>query len=242
MRLFPAIDIQAGHCVRLRRGVFANQTVFSTDPVEVAQGWVEKGARRLHVVDLDGARLGTPQNFEVVRAIAEAVSVPVQLGGGLRSQEALRLLEGSRVSRIIVGTSALTDEPFLRAALERWGANLVVSVDAENGYVTTHGWQKVSLVSAVELAKQLGAMGVREILYTDIARDGMMAGMNLKATAELARLTDVEVIASGGVTTLDDLRGAAALEPLGVTGVIVGRALYEGAFTLAEAQAAVGEA
>jgi len=203
---------------------------------------VEQGAQRLHVVDLDGARLGTPQNFEVVKSMAEAAGVPVQLGGGLRAQEALRLIEGSRVSRIIVGTSALTDEPFLRAALERWGANLVVSVDAENGCVTTHGWQKVSAVSAVDLVKQLQAMGVKEVLYTDIARDGMMAGMNLTATSELARHTEVEIIAAGGVTTLDDLRGAAALEPLGVTGVIVGRALYEGAFTLAEAQAAVGEA
>lgn len=241
MRLFPAIDIQGGRCVRLRRGDFAKQTVFGSDPVEVAAGWAEKGARQLHVVDLDGARLGAPQNFQVVKRMAEAVPIPIQLGGGIRSQAALDLIEQSRVARIIVGTSALTDEQFLSAALERWGEGLVVSVDAQDGFVSTHGWQRRSSVPVSTLAQQLEGLGVKEILYTDISRDGMMSGMNLKATEDLARNTSLGIIASGGVTTLDDLRGAAALEPLGVTGVIVGRALYEGAFTLAQAQEAVGE-
>lgn len=241
MRLFPAIDIQAGQCVRLRRGDFANRTVFGSDPVAVAKHWEEQGARRLHVVDLDGARVGCPQNFEVVRALAEAVRVPVQLGGGIRTPEALDLIQESRVSRIIVGTGAFLDRPFLQEALSRFGARVIVAVDAEDGFVATHGWQKRSSIPVAEFTRGLADEGVREVLYTDVARDGMMSGMNIKAYEDLARQTEVEIIASGGVTTLEDLRAVKKLEPLGVTGVIVGRALYEGAFTLPVALAAVGD-
>lgn len=240
MRLFPAIDIQGGQCVRLRRGDFADRTVFGSDPVEIAKRWEEQGARHLHVVDLDGARVGSPQNFEVVKAVAEAVSIPVQLGGGIRTVEALDLIAQSRVARIIVGTGAIGDDAFLREAFCRWGSGLIVAVDAEDGFVTTHGWQKRTLISVARLAEQLVALGVKEVLYTDVARDGMMRGMNIKAYEDLARQTTLEIIASGGVTTLDDLRAVKALEPLGVTGVIVGRALYEGAFTLPEALEVVG--
>lgn len=242
MRLFPAIDIQGGQCVRLRRGDFADRTVFGSDPVEIAKRWEEQGARHLHVVDLDGARVGSPQNFEVVKAVAEAVSIPVQLGGGIRTVEALDLIaqSRSRVARIIVGTGAIGDDAFLREAFRRWGSRLIVAVDAEDGFVTTHGWQKRTLISVARLAEQLVALGVKEVLYTDVARDGMMRGMNIKAYEDLARQTTLEIIASGGVTTLDDLRAVKALEPLGVTGVIVGRALYEGAFTLPEALEVVG--
>lgn len=240
MRLFPAIDIQGGRCVRLRQGDFADSTVFSNDPVEVARRWQEQGARHLHVVDLDGARLGSPQNFDVVRALAEAVDIPVQLGGGIRTVEALELISGSRVARVIVGTGAIGDETFLREALQDWGAGLIVAVDAEEGFITTHGWQKRTLVPVAQLAAQLAALGVKEVLYTDVSRDGMMRGMNINAYEELGRQTTLEIIASGGVTTLEDLRAVKALESLGVTGVIAGRALYEGAFTLAEALAVVG--
>ncbi|OPZ75946.1 MAG: 1-(5-phosphoribosyl)-5-((5-phosphoribosylamino)methylideneamino) imidazole-4-carboxamide isomerase [Actinobacteria bacterium ADurb.Bin444] len=240
MRLFPAIDIQGGRCVRLRQGDFADSTVFSNDPVEVARRWQEQGARHLHVVDLDGARLGSPQNFDVVRALAEAVDIPVQLGGGIRTVEALELISGSRVARVIVGTGAIGDETFLREALQVWGASLIVAVDAEEGFITTHGWQKRTLVPVAQLAAQLAALGVKEVLYTDVSRDGMMRGMNINAYEELGRQTTLEIIASGGVTTLEDLRAVKALESLGVTGVIAGRALYEGAFTLAEALAVVG--
>jgi len=240
MRLFPAIDIQGGRCVRLRQGDFADSTVFSNDPVEVARRWQEQGARHLHVVDLDGARLGSPQNFDVVRALAEAVDIPVQLGGGIRTVEALELISGSRVARVIVGTGAIGDETFLREALQVWGASLIVAVYAEEGFITTHGWQKRTLVPVAQLAAQLAALGVKEVLYTDVSRDGMMRGMNINAYEELGRQTTLEIIASGGVTTLEDLRAVKALESLGVTGVIAGRALYEGAFTLAEALAVVG--
>lgn len=240
MRLFPAIDIQNGQCVRLRRGDFADSTVFGTDPVEVARNWEQQGARYLHVVDLDGARLGSPQNFGVVAAIAEALSIPVQLGGGIRTLEALDLIAQTRVARVIVGTAAIGDDAFLREALRRWGEGLVVAVDAQDGFIATHGWQKRTLVPVAELAEQLVTLGVNEVLYTDVSRDGMMRGMNIKAYEELAQQTTLEIIASGGVTTLEDLVAVKALEPMGVTGVIAGRALYEGSFTLAEALAVLG--
>lgn len=240
MRLFPAIDIQNGQCVRLRRGDFADSTVFGTDPVEVARNWEQQGARYLHVVDLDGARLGSPQNFGVVAAIAEALSIPVQLGGGIRTLEALDLIAQTRVARVIVGTAAIGDDAFLREALLRWGEGLVVAVDAQDGFIATHGWQTRTLVPVAELAEQLVTLGVNEVLYTDVSRDGMMRGMNIKAYEELAQQTTLEIIASGGVTTLEDLVAVKALEPMGVTGVIAGRALYEGSFTLAEALAVLG--
>ena len=244
MRLFPAIDLQQGRCVRLRRGDFADQTVFSDDPVQMAVHWVSEGARYLHVVDLDGAREGEPKNFPIVQAIADAVAVPVQFGGGVRSDEALRLVRDSGVARVMIGTGALTDEEFLRRALALWPEGLVVAVDAEDGFVHTHGWKLKSGTSAIKLVGRLMEMGVREILYTDISRDGMMGGVNVPAIEALARdmalttlpgLQALEIIAAGGVTSLDDLRNLKKLEPLGVTGVIAGRALYEQAFTLPQA-------
>lgn len=236
MRLFPAIDIQAGRCVRLRRGDFANETVFSDDPVEVARTWAGLGARHLHVVDLDGAREGELRNLDLVRRIAEAVSVPVQFGGGIRSEEALEQLAGTMVERIVIGTSALLDEAFLKAALAQWGPRLVVAVDASDGFVSTHGWRERSGMAAASFATQLAALGVAEIIYTDIARDGMLGGMNLHATEDLARAASgVQIIASGGLSSLAELRALKRLEPLGVTGVIAGRALYENSFTLGDA-------
>jgi phosphoribosylformimino-5-aminoimidazole carboxamide ribotide isomerase len=218
--------------------------VFSDDPVRMALHWVSQGARYLHVVDLDGAREGEPKNFHIVRAIADAVPVPVQFGGGVRSDETLRLVRDSRVARVMIGTGALTDEDFLRRALALWPEGLVVAVDAEEGFVHTHGWKQKTGMTAVKLAGHLMEVGVREILYTDISRDGMMGGVNISAIEALARemahttppgLQAIEIIAAGGVTTLDDLRNLKKLEPLGVTGVIAGRALYEQAFTLPQA-------
>jgi phosphoribosylformimino-5-aminoimidazole carboxamide ribotide isomerase len=244
MRMFPAIDLQQGRCVRLRRGDFAAETVFSDDPVQMARYWVEQGARYLHVVDLDGARLGEPQNLGLVEAIAEAVPVPVQFGGGIRSDETLRRVRASRVKRVMIGTSAITDEGFLQRALQLWPEGLVVAVDAQDGFVRTHGWRQGSGTTAVRLVAALLGQGVREILYTDISRDGMMAGVNVPAVEDLARQmieasgtdqTPLEIIAAGGVTALADLRRLKLLEPLGVTGVIAGRALYERAFTIAQA-------
>lgn len=244
MRLIPAIDIQGGKCVRLRRGDFANETVFGDDPVAMARRWVDEGARHLHVVDLDGAREGAPQNFALTQAIAEAVPVPVQTGGGLRTEAALALVGRSRVAKAVLGTSAVEDESFLGRALELLGPRrVIVAVDAEDGYVKTKGWVERSLVRAVDLIPRLEDLGVREILYTDISRDGMMQNVELDGIRALAAARRregpdrLEIIASGGVTTLDDLRALKGLEALGVTGVIVGRALYEGTFTVAEALA-----
>ena len=236
MRLLPAIDIQGGRCVRLRRGDFADETVFGDDPVAMARSWVAEGARFLHVVDLDGAREGTPRNFDLIRAIAEAVPIPVEAGGGFRDEAALELFRRSRVAKAVLGTSAVEDKVFLERALELLGADrVVVAVDAEGGLVKTRGWQEQSGVTALDLVRELEARGVREVLYTDISRDGMMESVNLEGLRELAENSSVEIIASGGVTGLDDLRALKALEPLGVTGVIAGRALYERRFTVAEA-------
>lgn len=238
MRLIPAIDIQGGKCVRLRRGDFADETVFGDDPVAMAERWAREGARYLHVVDLDGAREGVPRNFALVSAIAEAVSIPVETGGGIRTDATLRLLAGSRVAKAVLGTSAVEDEAFLERALAVLGpARVVVAVDAENGYVKTKGWQERSDTRALDLAQRLQGVGVREILYTDISRDGMMLSVNLEGIRELAESCELEIIASGGVTSLDDLRSLKQLEFLGVTGVIAGRALYEERFTVAEALA-----
>jgi len=238
VRLIPAIDIQGGKCVRLRRGDFADETVFGDDPVAMAERWAREGARYLHVVDLDGAREGVPRNFALVSAIAEAVSIPVETGGGIRTDATLRLLAGSRVAKAVLGTSAVEDEAFLERALAVLGpARVVVAVDAENGYVKTKGWQERSDTRALDLAQRLQGVGVREILYTDISRDGMMLSVNLEGIRELAESCELEIIASGGVTSLDDLRSLKQLEFLGVTGVIAGRALYEERFTVAEALA-----
>ncbi len=237
MRLFPAIDIQNGRCVRLRRGVFSDETVFSDNPVDVALKWVEAGARFLHVVDLDGAREGEPRNFALVEEIAAAVPAVVQFGGGVRSVETLERVRASKVARVVIGTSALLDEAFLIRALELWDGQLVVAVDAEAGYVKTHGWRERSGMTAATFARHLEQTGVAEIIYTDISRDGMLEGVNVAAISALSADTSLQIIASGGVTSLADLRALKPLEPQGVTGVIAGRALYERRFTLAEALA-----
>jgi phosphoribosylformimino-5-aminoimidazole carboxamide ribotide isomerase len=236
MRLFPAIDIQKGRCVRLRQGDFADETVFGEDPVAMARHWVEEGARFLHVVDLDGAREGEPRNFPLIEAIADAVPIPVQTGGGIRTDEVVDRIAASRVARMVIGTSAVEDVLFLQQTLATVGPErVVVAVDAEGGVVKTKGWREKSDVTAADLVRRLEQLGVREILYTDISRDGMMQSMNLEGIRDLAASSRLHITASGGVTSLDDLRSLRLLEPLGVTGVIVGRALYEGRFTVAEA-------
>jgi phosphoribosylformimino-5-aminoimidazole carboxamide ribotide isomerase len=238
LRLIPAIDIQGGRCVRLRRGVFTDETVFSDDPVGMARQWVSQGAASLHVVDLDGAREGEPRNFDVIRAIAETVPALVQTGGGIRTETALELVAESRVGKAVLGTSAVEDETFVEKALALLGGDrLIVAIDADGGFVKTRGWQRPSDVRASDLAARLKTMGVVQVLYTDISRDGMMQSVDVSGIRELAVASGLAVIASGGVTTLDDLRRLKELEDLGVTGVIVGRALYEGSFTVSEALA-----
>jgi phosphoribosylformimino-5-aminoimidazole carboxamide ribotide isomerase len=243
MRLLPAIDIQGGRCVRLRRGDFADETVFGDDPVAMAKSWVAEGARYLHVVDLDGAREGKPRNFGLIRAIAEAIPIPIEAGGGFRNEAALELVRESLVAKVVLGTSAVEDKAFLARALELLGpGRVVVAIDAENGMVKTRGWQEQSDVAVIDLARELEALGVWEILYTDISRDGMMQSVNLDGLRELAEKSSLEIIASGGVTSLDDLRAIKELEPLGITGVIAGRALYEKRFTVGEARAVLDSA
>ena len=237
MILYPAIDIQGGECVRLRRGDFAEATVFSADPVARARQWEQEGARALHVVDLDGAREGRLVNLALAEEIAETVSIPVEYGGGIRNLEDLRMLAEGPIRWVVIGTAAVIDEEFLKEAVRLLGMRLVVSVDADRGLVTTHGWQQRSQVSAIRFATHLKEEGVGHVLYTDIERDGMMMGMNLRAVRELAEAVHIDIIASGGVTALDDLIRLKELGLPNITGVIVGRALYEGRFTINEARA-----
>lgn len=236
MILYPCIDIQDGECVRLRRGDFEEATVFGSNPVDRAQLWEREGAQALHVVDLDGARLGKLVNFSIVEEIAEVISIPVQFGGGIRQIEDLRMISSGPVQRVILGTAAVVNEEFLRQAVELLGKRLVISVDADNGMVATHGWQERSATSAINFARYLQGEGIRHILYTDIERDGMMMGMNLNAVQELAQAVDIDILASGGISSLDDLVRLKDLSLPNVSGVIVGRALYEGRFTIVQAR------
>lgn len=237
MLILPAIDLQDGRCVRLVRGDFAQVTQFSDHPAAIARRWQAEGAEWLHVVDLDGARLGTQHNLESIRQIREAVSIPIEVGGGLRALQDVTALLDLGIERVILGTAALKDRPFLRACLERWGEHIAVGLDARNGLVATDGWLETSSVPALALAQELAADGVARFIATDIQRDGALSGPNLKALAALVSTTNRPIIASGGVASLDDLQKLAAL---GVEGAIVGRALYTGAVKLPEALAAIG--
>jgi phosphoribosylformimino-5-aminoimidazole carboxamide ribotide isomerase len=238
VKLFPAIDIQEGSAVRLRRGDFDDATVFSDDPVEQAREWERQGADALHVVDLDGARQGTLVNFDLVRGILGAVTVPVEYGGGVRSREALAAVAASQLAWVVLGTAAVTDLELLDEALAVLGPRLVVGVDCESGIVATHGWQERSEMSALHFVHLLAERGVRRIVYTDVLRDGMLEGPNIEGLHELAESTDLEIVMSGGISRLQDLRWVKREAP-GLAAVIVGRALYEGAFTLAEGMAAL---
>lgn len=237
MILFPAIDIQGGKCVRLLRGDFSEATVFGNDPVFRAELWQEEGAQALHVVDLDGAREGKLVNLAIIEEIADKLKIPVQYGGGIRNEETLNLIASGPVSRVVIGTAVVTDEDFLKKAVATLGDRLVISVDADRGMVATHGWQQRSSVTAVKFTTHLQELGVRHVLYTDIARDGMMMGPNLESTRELAETVEIDIIASGGISSLEDLRALKALGVANISSVIVGRALYEGIFTIAEARA-----
>jgi phosphoribosylformimino-5-aminoimidazole carboxamide ribotide isomerase len=236
MLIFPAIDLQAGRCVRLTQGDFARSQEFSDDPAAVAQRWQSEGAAWLHVVDLDGARAGAPQNLAAIKRIRAAITIPMQVGGGLRSLESVAALFDLGINRAILGTAALKDQGFLRACLARWGDQIAVGLDARDGLVATDGWLETSATSALTLARELAADGVARFIYTDIARDGMLTGPNLTSLEQLQAAIDRPIIASGGVSSLADLLALAALR---VEGAIVGRALYTGDVKLAEALAAV---
>jgi phosphoribosylformimino-5-aminoimidazole carboxamide ribotide isomerase len=237
MIVFPAVDIQDGKAVRLRRGDFDDATVFGNDPVELARRWQADGAEALHVVDLDAARTGEMSNVDIVERIVKAVDIPVQYGGGVRSARSLAYIAGIGVHWVVMGTAAMTAADLLDSALAWLGDRLVVGMDCSGGMVATHGWQRRSQMSATRFLKILEEKGVKRVVYTDVARDGMLRGPDLEGLEELAASTPLELIMSGGVTWLEDLRLLARLPAPNVVGVIVGRALYEGSFTVAEAQA-----
>jgi phosphoribosylformimino-5-aminoimidazole carboxamide ribotide isomerase len=230
--VIPAIDLRGGQCVRLRQGDYAQETVFDRDPAAVAQRWASQGASYLHLVDLDGAREGRPINGGCIRQIVRTAGVPCQLGGGLRTEADLAAALDWGVERVILGTRALQDPTWCESACRRFPGKVVVGIDARDGQVATNGWQQVSARSALDLARQCAGWPLAAIIYTDISKDGMLLGPNLEATAELAAAVRHPVIASGGVGTLEDIRRLARL-PL--AGCIVGRALYEGKFSLNEA-------
>jgi len=237
MILIPAIDLKDGHCVRLRQGVMDDATVFSEDPRAMALHWKNLGAERLHLVDLNGAFNGKPENFEIIGDVLEAVgpSFPVQLGGGIRSLDTIERYLDLGVSYVIIGTAAVRTPGFLSEACSAFPGNVIVGLDGKDGKVAVDGWSKLTGHSVIDLAKKFEGYGVEAIIYTDIGRDGMMTGVNLDSTRALARSLDIPVIASGGISSMDDIQVLLALEDDGVMGAITGRAIYEGAFDLAEA-------
>ena len=238
MQVIPAIDLCAGKCVRLLQGQADQQTVYGDDPVAMAQRWAEAGALRLHIVDLDGAFAGQMHNFAVTQAIVQAVAIPVQLGGGLRDLAAISRALEAGVQRVVLGTSALEQWDTLIAATERFPGRVCVGIDSRNGQVAVRGWQTVSQVETIAFAQRVASARVAAIIYTDIARDGTLQGPNIPGITALVQQVQVPVIASGGVSQLADLQQLLRLEALGVSGVIVGKALYEGCFTYQQACAA----
>jgi phosphoribosylformimino-5-aminoimidazole carboxamide ribotide isomerase len=240
MEVIPAIDLLDGKCVRLYQGDYDRAQVFNENPVEVAKQWLQEGATRLHLVDLDGAKQGKPVNWQAIEAIVKAVSVPVQVGGGLRDRACVAQLIDRGVDRVILGTVAVEEPQLVTQLCEEFPGKIAVGIDARNGKVATRGWLETSQVNAIELARQMATQGVAAIIYTDIHRDGTLTGPNHEALRELASAIDLPVIASGGISSLTDLLSLLSLESAGVTGVIVGRALYTGDVKLTEAVRAVG--
>ncbi|MCH2675136.1 MAG: 1-(5-phosphoribosyl)-5-[(5-phosphoribosylamino)methylideneamino]imidazole-4-carboxamide isomerase [Dehalococcoidia bacterium] len=237
MEIIPAIDLKDGRCVRLFQGDFNQETVFSDDPLATARSWQEQGGHRLHLVDLDGAVQGKPVHLEVIASIIQALDIPVQVGGGIRDLASADAWLTAGVDRVVIGTAAVRDPGMVREICRKHGnQRVVVSVDAKDGLVALQGWQETSSVTVLELAEQMAQIGVARLLYTDITRDGALTGPDLATNARLASETGLAIQASGGVSSLEDIE---SLLPAGVEGVVVGRALYTGAVSLAEAVAAV---
>lgn len=236
MLLLPAIDLKDGQCVRLRQGRMEDSTVFSDSPVDTASRWVEAGAKRLHLVDLNGAFDGKPVNGDSVRAICgKFPDLPVQIGGGIRDAGTVQAYLDAGVTYCIIGTKAVEDPDFVIDLCQKFPGHIIVGIDAKKGMVATDGWAEVSSVSAIELAQKFEQAGVVAIVYTDISRDGMMKGVNVEATIELAKSINIPVIASGGVSDMEDIKALCAVEDAGITGTILGRSIYEGTIDLAEA-------
>ena len=238
MLVIPAIDLKDGKCVRLRQGRMDDSTVFGDDPVSMAARWVDAGARRLHLVDLNGAFAGEPVNADAVNAITTAFpTLPVQIGGGIRSLETAQSYIDAGVQWVIIGTLALREPAFVRQLCAAMPGHVIVGIDAKAGRVATDGWAEVSTVLAEDLAREFADAGVSAIVYTDIDRDGMMQGVNVEATRQLAERSGVPVIASGGITDMQDIQALSAVADAGIVGAITGRAIYEGSLDLAAAQA-----
>ena len=238
MLILPAIDLRGGNCVRLVKGDFKQETIYSEHPEEIALRWEGEGAEFLHVVDLDGALAGEPQNMDAIKRILQAVKIPVEVGGGIRSMESIDRLLSIGVSRVILGSVAVHKEELVQEACSSYGNRIVVGIDAKKGIVATDGWEKSGDISAVELAKKLGTFGLKTIIYTDISRDGTLSGVNVTETAHLARASGIKVIASGGVKSISDIEELKKRECDGIIGVIVGKSIYEGTLSLTEAIAA----
>ncbi|MFH1596469.1 MAG: 1-(5-phosphoribosyl)-5-[(5-phosphoribosylamino)methylideneamino]imidazole-4-carboxamide isomerase [Pseudomonadota bacterium] len=235
MLIIPAVDIRGGKCVRLRQGRLDAETVFSDDPVAMGLKWQEAGARWLHVVDLDGAFSARPQNLEVIRRLRRALAIPMELGGGIRTLDTLAAYVDLGIDRLILGTVALKDPELAARACAEYPGRIAFGLDARDGLLAVEGWTETSRRTALEVARSLAPLRPAALIYTDISRDGVKRGVNLTATRTLAEAIDLPVIASGGVSSLDDIKALLPLEPLGVVGVIVGRALYDGNLDLAEA-------
>ena len=238
MLIIPAIDLKDGECVRLRQGRMDDSTVFSDDPVAVAAKWVAAGTKRLHLVDLNGAFDGKPVNGEVVTAIAKAYpALPIQIGGGIRSMQTIEAYLAAGVEYLIIGTKAVKDPDFVTLACKEFEGHIIVGLDAQDGLVATDGWAEVSDIQASELAKRFEQDGVSSIVYTDIARDGMMQGVNVEQTLAMAHASSIPIIASGGITNMDDITALCEVAGQGILGAITGRAIYEGTLDVREAQA-----
>ncbi len=240
MEIWPAIDLRGGKCVRLQQGDYKRETVFGDDPAAMARRWVEQGAEYLHLVDLDGARDGTSANRTAVAAILASIDIPCELGGGVRDEATIKSWLEAGIHRLVIGTKALKEPDWFREMCRRYPQKLVLGIDARDGRVATDGWLDVSDVSATEMAKQYADEPLAAIVYTDIAKDGMMAGTNLPAMLEMKEAVDIPVIASGGVTNVEDVRQLARMD---MAGCIIGRALYERTLTIADAVSAakIGE-
>jgi phosphoribosylformimino-5-aminoimidazole carboxamide ribotide isomerase len=241
MDVIPAIDLLGGQCVRLYQGDYDQAEVFGKDPLAMAQYWADQGATRLHLVDLDGAKEGTPVNHGVIAAIAQALSIPIQVGGGLRDRDSVARLLDLGVSNAILGTVAVEQPELVQQLCREFPGQITVGIDARNGKVATRGWLETSEVMATDLAQRMADYGAAAIIYTDIHRDGTLEGPNLESLRALAESLSIPVIASGGVSSLTDLLSLLALEPLGISGAIVGRAIYTGDVDLKEANRAVGQ-
>jgi phosphoribosylformimino-5-aminoimidazole carboxamide ribotide isomerase len=238
MLIIPAIDLKDGHCVRLKQGAMDQATVFSDDPAAMARHWLAQGARRLHLVDLNGAFAGKPRNEEAIKAIVEAVgdAVPVQLGGGIRDLDTVERYLDDGISYVIIGTAAVKTPGFLHDACYAFPGHVMVALDAKEGKVAVDGWSKMTGHDVIDLAKKFQDYGVEAIIHTDIGRDGMLTGVNIQATVVLARSLSVPVIASGGITDLEDVRALCQVEQEGIIGAITGRAIYQGTLEFADAQ------